>query len=200
MSESIPLTMPAAPGTHIETAIREALALAALHASPVQFEFNGALVVVQPGEPADAPLARWNETMDANAAAYRASPAGIKAAQEATEWLARLQALHDELMAKLPGLVTDEAALVQWCDDFSKTDHMGIKRRNYPGAIALMEAAAWRNNDMVGQHEEIEAQPSAMARYIVGQAINCMAAGMAPLGVIEKFVADYRRMRAGVTP
>lgn len=199
MTELSPIELPGSHlGTHISDAIGSALTVATERGVPVCFDFNGVHVVVNPGDNPDDVLRIWSDTMDANAAAYRASPAGIKAAQEAAEWLTRLQALHDELMAKLPGVVTDESALVQWCEDFSRTDHIGIKGRNYPGAIALMEAAGWRCNDMVGNYEAVYRQPEAMARWLIGQAMDCMARDLPPHGIMEKFAAEYRRMRGGV--
>lgn len=61
-------------GTHILTVCKEAVNKAEATGHPVHFEFNGTHVVAQPGETAEALVARWTADDEAAAEAYRNDP------------------------------------------------------------------------------------------------------------------------------
>lgn len=188
--------METTPGQHIDSAVQAAIDIASRTACPVQFVFNGAHVLVQPGERHRDIVTKWQSTMDRNAAEYRASPAGIKAAERAAVRLAQHQRDHDRLMQELPAAARDEAKLVQWCADFSvAADHSGIVGARFDDAADMLEAAGWRRDDCVGMDKMEFDRAPILARWIVGQAINCMRSGLPPHGVTQKFAEQYKGMR-----
>ena len=188
-----PLPMATHPGQHINDAVRRAVAMAGEHKRRVSFAFNDVSMTVDPDDTEDDVLARWEADNTARAEAYRISPAGIAAAAAMAERIAQAQRDHDRLMAELPGIVDNEAALIQWCVDFGQAaDWIGVSGRDYPKAIGLMEAAGWKAGDCVGWDKKYFVHPRIIARWVIGQAMARMAEGVPPLGITAKFAETYR--------
>ena len=57
----------------------------------------------------------------------------------------------------------------------------------------LLTEAGYVGNDCVGMESDaIQSDPHLMARYIAGQVMDCIEAGMAPHPITAKFVEDYK--------
>jgi hypothetical protein len=141
-----PVIYEPSPGIHISKACREAVALADRAQRPVAFDFNDTPVIVEPGEDPKAVGNRWMVERDRSAETYRNSPEGKAAEAEAAKRLRTMQLQTDDLIARLPGVVKDLAALVRWCVELSKSaDYIGVM---WPRSevIRVIEDAGWQAN------------------------------------------------------
>lgn len=184
------------PGTHIDDAIITALAIARQRGDDVTFTFNGVDMVVA----ADVAMGTaafvdyhkvWADKMEANAAAYRASPEGIRAQQEANERLARCKEGNALLSASLPSaLLGPVVGLLDWLCDLERYGHVDAPV-DYPGLAQDFIAAGYLPNVNVDTafHKD---DPDNFARYIIGQCVASMTHGMPPHGIIHKFVDDWK--------
>ena len=189
-------TLETLPGDYLPHVIERALARAGDAGGAVRFTFNGATVEVTGDQTSEEVRAAIETQWEAEAAAYRASPAGIKAAAAAEARLAHYQREHDALTA-MPIVSLGEAALVKWVGRYADAaDHIGVRGRNTFAVAEALEAAGYARNDACGLPEAEYEQPSVMARYIIGQAIDCLRRGMGPHPVTQKFVDEYRRITA----
>lgn len=162
--------------------------------SPVRIAFNGVAVIVQPGRHASSVEIEVHRLMDANAAAYRASPAGRKATADAQARLDSCQHEHDTLTS-MPIATLSEAALMDWLARYTDAaDHIGVKGRDTAAVADALEAAGYKPGDACGLPEADYLNPRTMARYVVGQAIDCLRSGMGPHPVTHKFIDEYRRL------
>jgi hypothetical protein len=177
-------------GEHIAHACRESLAIANRRGAPVVFRFNGVDVTAAPGETPEAVHDRWQVKVAEQSEAYRSSSEGRRAKAEAAERLRSCRRRTDALMARLPGVVGDLAALVRWCVELSDAaDHVGVKW-NPETAVAAIEAAGYRPNAHVGRPSEDFADRRIMGEYLVGQALDGMRKGMPPRQIIDSFARE----------
>lgn len=178
-------------GTHISGAINAALALARRHNDDVTFTFNGASVTVA----ADVALGRaprvdylkvWNDAMEANAAAYRASPEGIRAQQEADERLAECKHQNASLAISLPTVLTsgDNATILGWFCELETYSHIGAPV-DYPALAEQFVAAGYAANVNLGPDLKPDDADN-VARYIIGQCVHMMSGGMPPHGLVHR--------------
>lgn len=183
-------------GQHINNAISTAIALSIKNIDTVLFCFNGIEVTVTPDDVVDDVFARWEAGRAAASDAWRKSPVGIASAKRSAEHLAQCQSDHDRLMEMLPTVVHDEAALMQWCQDFSMAaDHIGVVGQNFPRAVVLMHDAGWRRGAHVGKPKSDFENPKILAEWVIGQAMECMNRRLPPHGITEEFVTQYKKMR-----
>lgn len=186
-------------GTHIDNAVHTALTIARQHGDDVTFTFNGVTLIVA----ADVALGTapfvdyhkvWNDQMAANAAAYHASPEGIRAAQEAADRLADCNRKNAALVASLPGILAcgDNATILRWLCDLESASHIESPV-GYPALAAQFTAAGYLAG--VNTSTDFRATDSDnFARYIIGQCVDMMAGGMPPHGVIHGFVEKWNKV------
>lgn len=184
------------PGTHISGAINAALALARQHNDDVTFTFNGASVTVA----ADVALGRvpfvdylkmWNDAMEANAAAYRASPDGIRAQQQADKWLDNCKRHNALLAISLPAVLTsgDNATILGWLCGLETYSHVDAIV-NYPALAKQFLAAGYAANVNLGPDLKPDDADN-VARYIIGQCVHMMSGGMPPHGIVHGFTERW---------
>lgn len=70
------------------------------------------------------------------------------------------------------------------------SDHSGLGYNKQVLADAL-ESAGYKQNDCVGD-PEVKSSQRIFARWLVGQAIDCLREGMSLHPSIQKFANDYR--------
>jgi hypothetical protein len=182
-------------GNHIVEVINRCLTLAAQADAPYQFTFNEIDVVVQPIDSVNEVFNRWQAEMTRRTELYWASPQGVKVLAEQAAELYRHQVTHDRLMRQLNEVVNNEPKLLNWLAEFADaTDYIGVTGKNYPLVIETIEAAGYRDGDFVGVPKKLINDHRKLARYIVGQTINCMNSGFGPHPVTGDFVKQYHTL------
>lgn len=122
---------------------------------------------------------------------------GIDITAQHARHTARAQDRHDGLMASLEGLVHDEAALIDWLQDYAAVaDARGVVGTAYGFVAATPEGAGYAAGEARGLPREAYEDPRTLARWLVGQAIEHMSRGMPPHErTLEKFATEYRRLK-----
>jgi hypothetical protein len=162
---------------------------------PVRVVFNEIELTVSPKDTGDLVWQRYMTAYDKLCEAYQASPEGIAAAERARTEVEMAQAKHDQLMESLPEIAGDEAALMNWLVLYSDAaDHIHV-RKDFPRVWSMLEVHGYQDNDAVGLDEQAYKNKRVMARYIVGQAINCMKnINKGPHPITEKMVTEYNQL------
>ena len=178
-------------GVRISRACDAAAAWATEHGQQVLMQFNGICCVATPGASGEQVEAAYVEETDRRARAYRASPAYAAAQARDRAEVARCQQQVDAIIAELPTVLNDAQKLVDClCRLSDAGDRVGVKC-DHKAAAEILERA-WTRDDCVGMSPEtIRANPRLMARYIVGQAIDCLRRHMPPHPMIRTFAEQY---------
>lgn len=187
---------PTGPGDYLPDVITGATSRSRRLGQPVRFTFNDATVTVQPTSTAEQIRDEIDAQWKAQAEAYRNSPEGKAAAIREAEHVSRLQGLHDDLMARLVDAVGNQAALIDWLEQYSDpADDMRVQGRDFPRVATTIKAAGYVSADALGLPSEAYAEPDVLARYLIGQAISQMEEGMPPHpGMMSMFASEYRKL------
>ncbi len=149
------------------------------------------LQAVRGGAIAESIVADYDRLCAERSAAWRASPEGQKAEQERQERRQHLQGVHDALMARLPTIWGDQAAILDWlCEMQGPSDHVGVIVRK-----DTIGAAFAKHNYVPGMDcgEEYKAdQKNSAWRYLVGQALDGIVNGPAIHSILHKFADEWR--------
>lgn len=185
-------------GEHIREATAKAMVMATLNSCDVEFTFNDVTLTVTSTSIADEVLALYNQKQDEQAAAWRASPAGVAYAAEVEQSRMRNQAEHDELMTRFPLVVSNEPDLMAWLGNYAEVaDNIHVVGKDYPKICDLLMAQGYVKGDAVGLAKDQYKIPTIMARYVIGQAMSCMMdQGMPPHPVTSRFVQQYQDLLA----
>lgn len=179
----------------------------------IRFDFNGFEYIAKRGDTAPTLYAAFLEYLDQKQQAYLKSPAH-------QESLRQDQINRDEtvrLLSELPSLVADLDRLLDWLCQFEV--HALAEGRSAdeykPAEVAAILLAAGYVSNEFARHEydkqnsnppmehllarlqhRVLADPEALGRYIVGQAINCFLNGMPPHQLTHRFVQQYKQLKA----
>lgn len=130
-------------GARISDIIVEMCQMATDSGQPITIDnLNGVNVTAQPGDNPDELYAKWGSGMDANAAAYRASPEYAETQRKWAEKEAQKRAEYEDLIALAPTepAWTDRAIWQTWVD--ANTDSYWAATIHYAHTWArLMESA-----------------------------------------------------------
>jgi hypothetical protein len=191
----MPLTYEPSPGTHIATASREAAALAVQHRRAVTFNFNDICVIAWPGDSPEYIEAQWTCTHDRKAKQWHDGPGGRKHQEWKRAEDAKHQEATDALCRRLPDAIAGSLdAVVAWCAELSEVaDWCGV---NWDKCRVrrMLENAGYREGENVGQPQDWFTTRDRLGRYIVGQALNCMAMGMPPHPMTRVFAERYAKL------
>ncbi len=179
------------PGMSIEDAAADLATIVSKYGEPASMTFNEIFVTADVGATAESIAGAWWAETNRRAQAWKESPKGKAAAAERVEEIRTKQARVDELMAALPA---GEAAWMEWVHEFAQVaDDIGVHFDR--GALAdALERAGWVANAEVGRPREHFQTRPAVARYIMGQAISCLRAGMPPHPITLTFVERWRKL------
>ena len=178
-------------GVHISRACGDAAAWSSRHATNLAFTFNDIHVTATPASTGDALLAEFNRESNRRAEVYRASPEYVAAQKREAEQVAECQVQLDAIVAELPSVLDDAPRLLDCLCRLSDVgDRIGVKCDHR--AVAATLESKWKRSDCVGMlPDTIQADPQLMARYIVGQAIDCLRRHMPPHPMIRTFAEQY---------
>jgi len=180
-------------GEMISETARKIVALANAMNEAVSAEFNDVKLVANPGDSATRITKFYSSEIERRAREWRESPEGRRAAQEEKERRRALQAQMDEAMIELLTLnFSDFNAVITWLEKIcDPSNYIGMKVP-YKKIVDTFRRHGYKPNvnidgDFDGDDEE------SFARYIIGQALNCLQKVYAIHGVIHKFADDWRK-------
>lgn len=212
------LTFEPRAGSHISSACKEAVAISINSGSNVAFSFNGIRLLATPDSTPKALEVHWSEAIDEEAEAYRKSPAGVAAAKARTAEIKQNQDTITAAFKSLPGILAlKESDILNgktrldlgmgWLHSFTHhSDDIandwdkaaGVKNGKEWLRVLLM-SAGYRENECVGETPESLNTPDKMGRYIIGQVIACLSAGMGPHPIVIEFIRKYHAMKSEPT-
>lgn len=179
-------------GEHIESAVRELVALANKYKEPVKADFNSVEIVAHPGDDPSELQAKWSADMDRKAEAYRDSPEGKRAAREAEERKQKLQAEADHVMSTLDELdFNDLGSVINWLEALrDPSDHIDVHfdRQRMLDAFA---DHGFKPSVYCGDEFD-ETDRETYARWLIGQALDNIQHVGTIHGVYHKFSKEWR--------
>lgn len=189
------LTYEPIAGTSISHAANAAVAMANANLQSVKFDFNGVAVIVWPGDLPDSVTARWDRDFDESAKRWRDSPEGIKHQEWVQSETERRQKIVDGLMGSLTKAIDRGlGSIVGWLATLSEFGDWNSLQWDKQWVVAELLAAGYQENEHAGQPPEWFNTQERMGRYIVGQALNCMANGMPPHPMLQMFAYKYAEL------
>ena len=95
----------------------------------------------------------------------------------------------------------DEPRLMEWLAAYSDAaDHVGVEGKDFLRVCSVLEVLGYVEGDCVGWDKCQFENPRVMARYIVGQALNCMKSmNMGPHPMTQSFVEKYHALKNSST-
>lgn len=190
------------PGDDLSAVIKTALAMVADGGMKVGFAANGVRIVVVEGDTFEMIEAEMHRQWNAQVAAYRASPEGIRAKHEEHQRLSNAVLTHAACMAALPMICgkarIDEPELMDWLATYADAANHGDVHKDYGRVLELLGKAGYAPCRYEGLDQSEYDKPNIMAGYIIGQAMDCMQGGMPPHPVTISFIEKYRALLASL--
>lgn len=173
----------------------------------VRFKFNDVPLFASPKKSPTTILWEWEQHCGRSASNYRSSKAGIEAAAARDREIVATQEAATTLIGRLPGTVhtKDNDLIMRWVSDFTKVADdvaidfdkaAGLRSGGLEWVALCFESVGFKENDLVGEPPESFNVKDRLARYIVGQVINCARRNMPPHPCCDGFVERY--FRAGL--
>jgi hypothetical protein len=178
-------------GTHIFYACEKAISIATNKNRPVRFLFNGILIKVHKRLSPQHVARQWQEQIEAKYRRYQNSSKGKAEAEKRKAEIYSKQYALNKSMDALPGLIKDQDMLMLWLKSFSQDADDTRVTFSREHLIEQLEKAGYVENDCVGEKPEWFNTRQRLARYIVGQALQCLKIGMSPHPVTGNFVDKY---------
>lgn len=184
------------PGEHVSQSAQNCIQLSEARGCPVRLNFNDIELEVDSSMSVEQVLEAYDQAWADRSARYWASAEGQQALKEQEEIRLHHQSRHDALMAELWDVAGDESKLMDWLSDFSDAaDHVGVEGKDFQRVSSVLELHGYVDNDCVGWDKSQFEDPRVMARYIAGQALNCMKQmNMGPHPVTQNFVEKYHAL------
>lgn len=178
------------PGEHISKTAQRAI-----DAGATALTFNAMKVPIPAGSTAESVEATYMRLIEESQRRYRESPEGIAAAARAEAHKQECQRKVNELIEKLPEVVSNMDATVQWLADFCQpADHIDVTY-DTEAILGALRGAGYVEGFGVGNPSGWFSTKDRMGRYIIGQGISCLADGMPPHGITITFAEKYRALR-----
>ena len=178
-------------GCNIKAVCDAAIKVARKKNVKVVFAFNGTEIVADARDSPDSLTVRYNADFAIRAQEWRESEDGKLCAVEQQRLIEAQQTIN-RMIADLDNVVGIEFALISWIGRFAElNDHVDLYV-NRAALVAKLEAVGYTDNAEVGNSpEEIRSNKAKLARYIIGQSINCLRQGMPVHRECSRFAADY---------
>ncbi|CAG9235582.1 hypothetical protein PSP6_690003 [Paraburkholderia tropica] len=157
-------------GSDIRDIAAAMVELAKAEGVAVQCDMNGIKLHADDSSAAESIYKSYRDEVERRAAAWRESPEGraVQAERERRE-AANVGALR-ELLAELPTQIGTESGLVAWVGRLALLDRADFDTQ----AVAdQLEAAGYVRSEFVGDKNPTPSK-SHVARWIIGQAIDCL--------------------------
>lgn len=178
-------------GEHIDTAILHAIQLARTSDNFVSFNFNGVDLIVQENDLQADVRKRFEDEQKRQQQEYQKTDAYAEKVKQQKERADTTQNKVNTMLNQL-GLITTEAELVSWIGDFSAiNDHVDVDIAPQ-FIIEHLETLGYERNDCVN-HPDVRHDSTVFARWLIGQALDCLHRGMPVHPVAQKFSEDYQQ-------
>jgi hypothetical protein len=168
-----PDTIESEIGQHID-AFAVAMCKRAMDGKTVHGIFNGVVLEATDKTTPASLVTAYRRDMDAQAEAYRRSPAGVAAAQQNEREVIAAQARIDAAVSLLESLAfSDLDKVLAWLEDFQEpSDRSGV---NVPKSQILATFAANGFEPAVNCGDAFDGEDREnVARYIIGQALDTL--------------------------
>lgn len=161
-------------------------------ATPAQMVFNGITVVANNNDTLAMLQARWEMALAEQQAAYEKTAEYREAQQCRARELAAKQSQIDDLQQHMDFSTLNDT--LTWLEAFAPlADDIGVTYDKKRICTALLQAG-YIVNEGVGAGEKLEQDPTALGRYIVGQALQCMRGhNMPPHPITGSFIKKWRK-------
>lgn len=210
-------------GESIDRACVIAVDMARKHDAPIVFTFNGVeMTAYKNSRPRDL-MVEWEAKLDKQAEDYRNSPEGIAENARREEEVKIKQKRISELLGNIGPLLdsmTEEEilkafltrlnealvenseenspdALMDWLYAFAEIADDCRVYFNTQELAAKLESSGFIESEYVGNKPEWFNTKDRMARYIIGQTLNCLKMGMPPHPITMSFIEQYRELPKG---
>lgn len=179
-------------GESITKTISEAMVMAKDKQQSVQFTFNGAVVIVKPGDTSDAVHSAWRKETDRLHDEYVNSDGYKQSQKEMSQRIANAQAKIDELIPQLPDILAggNVGMLLEWLSTYTENaDYIGVEKHLPEVITQLVVNGKYARNAYVGKKDNWDSQSS--AEYIIGQFID-----IGPCPYLTPFVEKWMKQYA----
>lgn len=185
------------PGTHVSDAAAKLASIAQEIGRPATYEFNGTPLTVNPGEDPDFAVARWNTDFEAKQKTWRESPEGVAAKERSDRELAYAHGVMADVLSLLPfKWFESHRHAMQWLAMYAPAaDHIDVDAE-FSRVTKVLLASGYVQNDRVGLPQDAYRDGDTMARWVAGQALECMAKGMPP----HPITADFAKKALAILP
>lgn len=189
------------PGEHILKSAARCIDMSKTQACLVRLHFNDIELVVDHNMTVDEIAERYDQERELASQRWQQSAEGQQVLREQEAIQQHHQSRHDALMSELWDVAGDETKLMDWLYDFSDAaDHVGVEGKDFQRVSSVLELHGYVENDCVGWDKCQFENPRIMARYIVGQALNCMKSmNMGPHPMTQTFVEKYHALKNSLT-
>lgn len=181
-------------GETIEYATKEAWRLSVRSGQDVCFNFNGIAIQVQPHSMIAETVGAFFSENRRRAEEYRNSPEGKAASVARESEIASKDKRLNVMVADLPStLRLGTTRTMDWLAEYAfLADDIGVDG-DYKEVIQLLQKAGYSEDDSSFDYEKTTITPDVMAKYIAGNAINCMKGNLPPHpAMTRKFVDEYK--------
>ena len=185
-----------APGNHINSVATAMCVKSKEIQGPVYSTFNEIRIDATPTSIPEEVVKWYMDECDRRAKTYWDSPEGKAAAQESRNRVDNAQKIIDDAMVDLATLdFTNNSDVIYWFERIrDATDHIGVVTPA-DEIINVFEAHAFKANENTGK-DFIANDEDNVARYLVGQALECLSAtSWGPRAIhqiFDKFADDWR--------
>lgn len=183
-------------GEHINTACGEATRIARKNGLPVTFDFNGIKLTATPDRTAMDIVADYDRETERRAEEYRNSKEGRLEAARRKKRIRELGTKADKLLSEIDKVLGSKSLyeVMDWLKEFVPVADDISVTFDKKALAAKFEAAGFMENEGVGRKPEWFVTRERMGRYIVGQAISMLKAGMSPHPITVSFVDKYKAL------
>ena len=184
-------------GQHIQNACIEATLLSIKNQCDVEFEFNGVHLTATKDNPSHWLKSEFDRILKENREKYLQSDEYKEWQKKQKEKLEQRQNIMDtSIMPTFSDIIESGHSdyIMSWLKQFTiNADYIDVTYdKKY--IADFLELNGFKENEHVGQDKEFFNTKENMARYIIGQVINCLRNGMPPHKVTLKFIDDYFKL------
>ena len=157
----------------------------------VSGDFNGISITVDGNSTVTSIIKNYMTESEKRDKEYRNSPAYKASQLESKKYAKDLQTKTDEIMKELPKLnFKDNMKVLDWlCEISDSIDDMRIKTRN-SDIVKIFNDNGFFSNVNTGDDFKEDDEDN-FARYIIGQALNCMES-IGPIHLVTTFTEQWK--------
>ena len=180
-------------GSSIESVCADVVQLAKRVKSKVVIDFNGVEIAATHNDSTESLAGVYKKINDERNKIWQESEEKRKSDVEALEAIALVQCNVDKKIADLDVLLasSNEAQLIKWIGEFAEINGYSKLVFDKRKLASKFEKAGYSDNEGPGKGVDIRLSKEKVARYIVGQAINCLRCDLPLHSKLVEFARQY---------